>query len=206
VSAPKLKRVRTRSEQPDVMAGPNTGAYVLPVSVSRPELLVDNSDRRFRMLLADLLSFASRMDMVREHFGKRLGINGPQYTVLTAIAHFQGKHGISAGALAQVLHVSSAFVASETGKLVRRNLLLKRVNPLDRRSVLLSVSPAGRLKLDRMAAEIRTVNDTLFGALDGEAFLALCNAASALVASSDKAARYIASMKGVPHSSMRRAG
>ena len=43
-------------------------------------------------------------------------------------------------------------------------------------------------------------------ALDGEAFLALCNAASALVASSDKAARYIASMKGVPHSSMRRAG
>jgi hypothetical protein len=89
---------------------------------------------------------------------------------------------------------------------VRRNLLLKRVNPLDRRGVLLSVSPAGRLKLDRMAAEIRTVNDLLFSALDGEAFLAFCNAASALVARSDKAARYIVSMKGVPHSSLRRAG
>ena len=106
MSAPKLKRVRTRPQQPGLVADPDTGTYVLPVSVSRPELLVGNSDRRFRMLLADLLSFASRMDMVREHFGKRLGINGPQYTVLTAIAHFQGKHGISAGALAQVLHLS----------------------------------------------------------------------------------------------------
>jgi DNA-binding MarR family transcriptional regulator len=190
----------------DHARNPDSGDYSLPATISRPEMLDGDSDRRFRTLVVDLLSVVSRMHVVREHYGKRLGISGPQYTVLVTIACFQGKLGIAAGALAQALHVSSAFVASETGKLVRRNLLLKRVNPLDRRGVLLSVSPAGRLKLDRLAAEIRAVNDVFFGGLDAQAFSALCNAASALVESSDKAVRQIASMKGVPSSLLRRAG
>jgi DNA-binding MarR family transcriptional regulator len=190
----------------DHVRDPDNGAYILPAIVSRPELLDGESDRRFRTLVCDLLSVASRMDLVREHFGKRIGISGPQFTMLGTIAHFQGKNGISAGALAQVLHVSSAYVASETGKLVRRNLLLKRVNPIDRRGVLLSVSPAGRLKLDRMAAEVRAVSDRFFGGLNTEGFSALCGAAAALVDSSEKAVRYVASMKGVPRSLLRRAG
>ena len=203
VSVSKLKNVRTRPEMLDHVRSPDIGDHNWPAIVSRPELLDGASGRRFRTLVCDLLSVASRMDLVREHFGKRLGISGPQYTMLGTIAHFQGKHGISAGALTQVLHVSSAYVASETGKLVRRNLLLKRVNPIDRRGVLLSVSPAGRLKLDRMATEVCAVSDRFFGALDPEAFSALCDAASGLVDSSDKAVRYIASMKGVPRSLLR---
>ena len=91
--------------------------------------------------------------------------------------------------------MSSAFVATETGKLARRGLLLKRTNPLDRRGVLLSVAPAGRLSVDRVSAEIRAVNDLFFGALDSTSFAALSAAASALIESSDKAVRYIASSK-----------
>ena len=206
MSVSKLKRTRVRAEKTDAVRDPGAGTYVLPATVSRPELLDGSSDRRFRALVGDLLTLASRMELVREHHGKRIGISGPQYSVLVAIAHLQGKHGIGVGALAQSLHVSSAFVASETGKLARRNLLLKRVNPLDRRGVLLSVSPAGRLKLDRMAAEIRAVNDLFFGSLDGAAFMALSNAASGLIESSSKAVRFIGSMKGVPQSSLSRAG
>ena len=206
MSVSKLKRTRTKAEKPGATRDSGAGTYLLPPTVSRSELLDGGSDRRFRALVGDLLTLADRMELVREHHGKRLGISGPQYSVLVAIAHLQGKHGVSVSALAQSLHVSSAFVASETGKLARRNLLLKRVNPLDRRGVLLSVSPAGRLKLDRMAAEIRAVNDLFFGSLDGEAFIALSKAAAGLVESSSKAARYIGSMKGVPQSAMSRAG
>ena len=113
------------------------------------------------------------MEMVREHLGRRMGISGPQYSIVVAVAHLQGRDGISVGALAQALHVSSAFIATEGGKLVRRRLLLKRTNPLDRRGVLLSVAPAGRLAVDRVSAEIRTVNDLFFGALDAASFAAL---------------------------------
>lgn len=205
VSSFKLKNARTRPGTPDQVRSPDAEDYVLPATVTRPELLDGDSDQRFRRLVTDLLSVASRMQVVREHYGKRMGVSGQQYSILVAVAHLQGKHGIAAGALAQALHVSGAFVTAETGKLLRRNLLVKRVNPLDRRGVLLSISPAGRLKLDRLLAEIRAVNDLFFGALDGEAFSALCNAVSVLVENSDKAVRHIASAKGVPSGLLRRA-
>jgi len=179
---------------------PDTGPYALPATVSRAPLLKGGSDHRFRVLVADLFTIATRMEMVREHLGRRMGISGPQYSIVVAVAHLQGRNGISVSALAQALHVSSAFIATEGGKLVRRRLLLKRTNPLDRRGVLLSVAPTGRLAVDRVSAEIRAVNDLFFGALDGPSFAALSAATGALVEGSAKAVRYITLSKGPPES------
>jgi hypothetical protein len=95
--------------------------YILPPTVSREPLLAAGSDRRFRALVSDLLTISARMEIVREHLGRRLGITGPQYSLIVAIAHLQGTTGIGVGSVAQALHVSSAFVASEASKLVRRN-------------------------------------------------------------------------------------
>jgi len=183
----------------------DAGPYAVPATVSYPPLLKDGSDQRFRILVADLFTISTRMEMVREHLSRRMGISGPQYSIVVAVAHLQGRDGISVGTLAQALHVSSAFIATEAGKLVRRGLLLKRANPLDRRVVLLSVAPAGRLAVDRVSAEIRTVNDLFFGTLDAASFASLSAAASALVESSAKAVRYTASAKGSPQS-LRNAG
>jgi MarR family transcriptional regulator, organic hydroperoxide resistance regulator len=199
MSISKLRRPRSGRAAPE-------GPYVLPATVSRAALLERGSDRRFRALVADLLTIAARMEMVRAHLGRRMGITGPQYSLMVAVAHLQGGAGIGVGALAQALHVSSAFVASETGKLARRGLLLKRTNPADRRGVLLSVAPAGRLRIDRAGAEIRSVNNLFFGALDERAFAALSEAAAGLVAGSAKAARYIASARRTPQAGLRQTG
>jgi DNA-binding MarR family transcriptional regulator len=196
MSASKLRRRRAGAAAQDLGAGP----YALPATVTGAPLLKGGSDQLFRVLVADLFTISTRMDMVREHLGRRMGISGPQYSIVVAVAHLQGREGISVGALAQALHVSSAFIATEGGKLVRRGLLLKRTNPLDRRGVLLSVAPAGRLAVDRVSTEIRAVNDLFFGALDAASFAALSTAASTLVESSVKVLRYITLAKGVPQS------
>ena len=194
MSISTVRRDRADPADRELDAGP----YALPATVTRPALLKGGSDQRFRVLVADLLTISTRMELVREHLGRRMGISGPQYSLMVAVAHLQGKNGISVGALAQVLHVSSAFIASEAGKLVRRRLLLKRTNPVDRRGVLLSVAPASRLAVDRVSAEIRAVNDLFFGALDAGSFAALSAAAGALIESSSKAVKYISSVKGTP--------
>ena len=181
------------------------GTYVLPPTVSRAALLTDDSDRLFRALVSDLFTISARMEIVREHLGRRLGITGPQYSLMVAIAHLQGAAGVSVGSVAQALHVSSAFVASETGKLMRRSLVLKRTNPLDRRGVLLSIAPAGRLKLDRVSEEIRGINDLFFGALDAKSFIALSGASAKLVEGSAVAVRRLRDAKA-PRSALRAAG
>ena len=182
-------------------AGPGAeggGAYVLPPTVSRAALMENGCDRRFRALVNDLFTIASRMETLRAHLGARIGISGPQYSVLVAVAHLQGELGVSVGTVAQAMHVSSAFIASETGKMARRKLLLKRSNPEDRRGVLLSVAPAGRLQIDRIGAEIRAINDLFFGGLDRAAFAALCAAAGALVRGSEKAVQYVNAVERTP--------
>src|SRR4029077_15632823 len=135
-------------------------------------------------------TIASRMEIVRAHLGRRMGISGPQYSVLIAIAHLQGETGVRVGTLARAMHVSSAFIASETGKMARLGLLLKRTNPQDGRGVLISLAPAGRLQIERLSAEIRAINDQFFGVLDGASFATLSVAAAALVKGSAKAVHY----------------
>jgi DNA-binding MarR family transcriptional regulator len=131
------------------------------------------------------------MESVRAHLGRRMGISGPQYSVLIAVAHLQGDTGVRVGTLARAMHVSSAFIASETGKLARLGLLLKRPNPHDRRGVLLTLTAAGGLEIDRLSAEIRAINDLFFGPLDAKSFIALCAAAQALVKGSAKAMHHV---------------
>jgi DNA-binding MarR family transcriptional regulator len=163
----------------------------LPPTTSRRALLKGGSDRDFRALVHDLLTVSSRMELVRGHLGARMGMSGPQYSVLVAIAHLQGEGGVSVRDLAEALHVSNAFIASETGKLAQRRLVHKRVNPNDRRGVLLSIAPAGRVEIGKIGAEIRAINDLFFGALDAKAFAALSGAIGALVTSSRKAIQYV---------------
>jgi DNA-binding MarR family transcriptional regulator len=208
-----------------IRSGPNTGSpqkmrprsgvrrrpraaagYALPLTVSRGALIEDGSDRRFRTLVYDLLTISTRMEAVREHHGRRMGISGPQYSVLIAVGHLQGAHGASVGAVAQALHVSSAFIAAETGKLARRRLVLKRVNPRDRRGVLLSLTPAGRLAIDRASGEIRAINDLFFGALDRASFDAVCAAATALVEGSRKALHHLSAIEDDARAALGAAG
>jgi len=128
--------------------------------------------------------------MARDYFGRLINVTGPQYHLLMTVAQLQGDLGVSVGTVAQVMHVSSAFVTSESGKLSALGLLRKRQNPQDRRGALLSLTQAARLKMDRLIPEIRAVNDLFFGRLDAHSFSELCVSAAKLVQGSRKAMRY----------------
>jgi DNA-binding MarR family transcriptional regulator len=116
----------------------------LPATASRQALLEAGSDDRFRQLVYDLLTISVRMETAREHLARRLGVSGPQYSILMAIARLQDRHGVRVGGVAKALHVTSAFIATETGRLARLGLLSKSPNPKDRRGILLALTPRVR--------------------------------------------------------------
>jgi MarR family transcriptional regulator, organic hydroperoxide resistance regulator len=132
-----------------------------------------------------------RLEVVRDYFGRRINVTGPQYNLLMTVAQLQGTSGVSVGSVAEAMHVSSAFVTSETRKLSDVGLIRKRSNPADCRGALLSLAPAGRLKIDHLIGEIRIVNDLFFGLLGSQPFTELCASAGALVRGSSEAMRHI---------------
>lgn len=176
MSTSRPRRSIGRAASPSRRSGPIRSEA--PATVTRTVLLDRGSDKRFRTLVYDLLTIATRMNAAREHLARRMKLTGPQYSLLMAVAQFRDAGGVGVGALARLLHVSSAFVATETGKLSQAGLIDKRPNPKDRRNVLVCATRAGRALIERNIPEIRAVNDEFFGHLDRKSF----EAASAAVA------------------------
>src|SRR5215469_11297410 len=170
--------------------------FGLPATVSRPALLERGSDSRFRQLVYDLLTISVRMETVRTHLAWRIGITGPQYSVLVAIAQFQGADGVSVGKVAEVLHVSGAFITAETRELDRRGLVTKAINPRDRRGVLLRLTPKGERQMIALSPAIMAINDKFFAPLMRTAFHAFADNAVKLVNSSREVTELIETALG----------
>jgi MarR family transcriptional regulator, organic hydroperoxide resistance regulator len=145
----------------------------LPLSVSRSEMLVAGSDREFRRLIYRLLLNAARLEAIREAIARRIGVTGTQYVMLMSVLYLQGNEGISIGAVADYLEVTSPHVTSEIRKLVARGLVRKAANPRDRRGVLVRLTPDGRRQLLQIFEFICAVNNQLFDGVTTDEFRVL---------------------------------
>ena len=172
---------KPRSRRSDVPA---------PLTISRPELLINGSDRHFRRLVHGLFGFLARHEAVRSGHAARIGLAGIEYTVLISIRHLAVEEtDISVNRVAEHLFLSGAFVTTVTNKLVKRGLIHKLPDPNDRRRVRLEVSDKGNALLAELAPVQRQVNDVQFGCLTTAEFLHLLDMTERLIDSSDRAIR-----------------
>jgi DNA-binding MarR family transcriptional regulator len=115
-----------------------------PLTISRPEMLVNGSDRHFRRLVHSLFGFLARHEAVRRGHAARIGLVGIEYTTLISIRHLDAEEGdVNVNRVADHLHLSGAFVTTITNKLLKRGLIHKSIDPQDRRRVKLQVSEKG---------------------------------------------------------------
>lgn len=70
-----------------------------------------------------------------------LGVTAPQRLVVRIVGRFPG---ISAGKVAEILHLHPSTLTGVLRRLERRRLVVRRVDPTDGRRALLELSPAGR--------------------------------------------------------------
>jgi DNA-binding MarR family transcriptional regulator len=159
-------------------------SYVAPPSISVPSLLRGGNDRTFQKLVFDFFTISARIERVRVHLASRMGISGPQYSVLRAVAALQGNEGVSIGAIAEHLHVTSTFITVQSGVLAQRGFLRKREDAIDRRISRLSLTLKGERLVDEIVNEVRPINDVFFGGLRRDEFDALSAIMEKLVGSS----------------------
>lgn len=164
----------------------------LPLTVSRPALLVDGSDTVFRELLHNMLAFAGVIEEVRDRLGGLIGLSGTQYTILTSIARLRASiPDLGVNQLAEHLHLSGAFITLEVNKLVAAGLVTKTVNPEDRRRVVLAVTEEAERRLTEMVRVQVPANDALFEPLSAQEFKALRGIIAKLAEPGDRAVRLI---------------
>ncbi|MGM4920837.1 MarR family transcriptional regulator [Tardiphaga sp. 813_E8_N1_3] len=161
-------------------------------TISRPQLMVDGSDRAFRQFVHDTLAFSARLQAVRGQLGAVIGLSGTQYTVLIAIAHLSGTdEKIGVNQVAEHLHFSGAFITIEINKLVSNGLVEKETDEEDRRRVILTITPKARALLNELAPVQRPVNDMLFRSMSAADFERTRKLMSEMVDAADEAIRLL---------------
>ena len=164
-------------------------SFSLPLTISRPELLSGGRDRQFRHLVHGLFGFAAHHERIRSGHARVVGLAGIEYTVLIAIAHLSQDGDVNVKSVADHLYLTGAFITAVAGRLLRRGLIHKDIDPQDRRRVDLTVSEKGRAALERLAPLQRRVNDVEFGCLSRQEFEFLTNIVDRLI---DSGARAVA--------------
>jgi hypothetical protein len=104
-----------------------------PPRTTLKTFLVQGSDRRFRELFYKVLGTSTLLLRVRDQFAEKMGVSGPQYSMVIVIGE-AGRATVCQ--IAKQLHVSSQFVTVEVGKLIARNTVVRKPNKVDRRSRL----------------------------------------------------------------------
>jgi MarR family transcriptional regulator, organic hydroperoxide resistance regulator len=112
--------------------------------------------------------------------------------MLITVAYLQGATGITVQSLARNLRVTSAFITSESRRLVERGLLARRTNPHDSRSILLSVTAAGRRRIEKLVPELRTVNNAFFAQVTARSFANAMQFLEQIIAGSEHVMTHIA--------------
>jgi DNA-binding MarR family transcriptional regulator len=180
---PSVAKTQARGQGP-------ASANPAPLTISRPELLINGSDRHFRRLVHGLFGFLARHEAVRSGHGARIGLVGIEYTVLISIRHLAVENAdVSVSQVAAHLYLSGTFVTTVTNKLEKLGLIHKLPDLTDRRRVRLEVSPKGNALLAELAPVQRQVNDVQFGCLSTGEFLQLLDTVERLIESSDQAIR-----------------
>lgn len=97
----------------------------------------------------------------------------PEHWRIMALLHEQP--GLGAGAIAEGAVLPSASVTRHVDKLVERGMVVRRIDPADKRRVVIGLSPRGQDKAERLLAEERAVEDTIAAGLGAERFRALAH-------------------------------
>jgi MarR family transcriptional regulator, organic hydroperoxide resistance regulator len=99
--------------------------------------------------LGDVLDFMAviwKVEHALQRTSKRMestiGVTGPQRLVIRIVGRFPG---ISAGALAELLHVHPSTLTGVLKRLARQGIIRRRSDPRDARRSLLALTAKGRL-------------------------------------------------------------
>jgi len=166
---------------------PSRRQGAIPLTVSRPALIVNGSDREFRELVHNLFGFFALHERIRDGHAKFIGLAGIEYTVLIAIAHLAVEGDVNVKTVADHLHLSGAFITSTTRRLLHLGLIHKTADTIDRRRVSLTVSEEGRAALEKLAPMQRRINDVEFGGLSQEEFKTLNSLIQRMLDDGDRA-------------------
>lgn len=122
--------------------------------------------RRFMWEATSINSYLKELHQFR---AKVLGITGPQWTILIALADLAREHGVPVHAVAKMMHVDPSFVTTQSKLLEKKGFLRRKPSASDARVVQMSLTKKTYKHLASLAAHQEAIDEFVFREFDNRA-------------------------------------
>lgn len=121
--------------------------------------------RRFAWVIN---SVGVHLEELRYFWAKALGISGPQWMILMALADLDDKDGVPVNVVSKKLHVDPSFVTTQSKMLEKKGFLRRKPSTEDARIVLMSLTDKTYKQMAGLAAQQDALNDFVFAELSNK--------------------------------------
>ena len=148
-------------------------------NVALSETAPKNQDtiRRFAWAID---SVSTHLEELRYFWARTLGISGPQWMILMALADLDQKDGVPVNVVSKKLHVDSSFVTTQSKLLEKKGFLRRKTSTEDARIVQMSLTDKTYKYLAGLAAQQEALNEFIFAELSDKQLGELTNTLSGL--------------------------
>jgi DNA-binding MarR family transcriptional regulator len=139
--------------------------------ISKPSVEGENSAgcqemaRRFMWVIASINVYMHELCRFQ---AKQLGITGPQWTILLALADLDRKHGIPVNVVAKLMHVDASFVTTQSKLLEKQGFLRRLPSKRDARVVQMSLTDKSCKHFARIATQQEAIDEFIFREFDDQ--------------------------------------
>jgi DNA-binding MarR family transcriptional regulator len=121
--------------------------------------------RRFAWVIN---SVGVHLEELRYFWAKALGISGPQWMILMALADLDDKDGVPVNVVSKKLHVDPSFVTTQSKMLEKKGFLRRKTSTEDARVVQMSLTDKTYKQMAGLAAQQEALNEFVFAELSNK--------------------------------------
>jgi MarR family transcriptional regulator, organic hydroperoxide resistance regulator len=115
-----------------------------------------------RQLAWEIAAINVHLQEIRYFWAKALGISGPQWMILMALADLDQGDGVPVKVVSKMLHVDPSFVTTQSKMLEKKGFMRRKTSLDDARVVEMSLTDKTYKHIAGLASEQEALNDFIF--------------------------------------------
>lgn len=115
-----------------------------------------------RQFTWQIASISIHLDEIRQYWARALGISGPQWMILMALADLDQGDGVSVKAVSKMLHVDPSFVTTQSKMLEKKGFMRRKTSLEDARIVQMSLTDKSYKSIANLASQQEALNEFIF--------------------------------------------
>ena len=126
------------------------------------------SQETIRRLNWTIAAMNVHLEELRYFWAKTLGISGPQWMILMALADMDQSDGVPVNAVSKKLYVDSSFITTQSKLLEKKGLIRRKASADDARVVRMSLTDKTYKHLANLASQQQALNEFIYAEFDDD--------------------------------------